>query len=464
MTNKAYRIFCFNIYLGLLVLLALATTNVQAAQTPDGFYLLTSADGVNLFRKDYPGGTPDYVLVADLSKQAGLSLLTADTSSAGAGQGAYAGPDPAYTLEPLDQFWTTFSKQDRRAFCVLNGGFFVADGDGTARLSFPLKLDGQLVSGGAEGGSFSDQRRMLEIWADHLSIRSLDGDLLQGSVAPQLLAGLSEDADQNPTDWTGRTFVGVADADGDGQAEQVLFLVSKTTSQADAAGVLRDFGASQVMMLAGGNATQLACGGQPYVYSDQPLPQAIGVRAGLIADFAGALSSQPDWPVVVEGGNEQITITIRNVGSSTWQPGDVSLENLRNDWGAGAKIDLSQVVPPDQKASFTWTTSQFPTSGVFTSQWNLVYANNAISEHPLTISVVVIPQALESRKAELEGQIHQWAQDQMANVEDLVVQWVQQQVHTGLESLFDKVCPSSAALPIAVMLAIFWQFHRRRPG
>ena len=88
----------------------------------------------------------------------------------------------------------------------------------------------------------------------------------------------------------GRTFAGVQDADGDGQFETVLIFNSKTTRQADAAGVLRAFGAQQVIML-----------GRPTLHR---------TVSALLADSSVpvlALTTGPRWPDV--SGNSQATGT-----------------------------------------------------------------------------------------------------------------------------------------------------------
>ena len=55
-----------------------------------------------------------------------------------------------------------------------------------------------------------------------------------------MLAGLREDADKGPQNYTGRTFVGIDDANQDNIYETVLIFNSKTARQPDAAQILRD--------------------------------------------------------------------------------------------------------------------------------------------------------------------------------------------------------------------------------
>ncbi len=110
---------------------------------PPDFTLVDNAPGVDLYRKDYTGGTPDFVLVIDLSKGAGVQLLFGSTDGSGSGSGAYGGDNPAFSRQSLQQFWDSFAAANSDAVCVVNGGSFDPNTDPAAGLA--LKA-GQLVS------------------------------------------------------------------------------------------------------------------------------------------------------------------------------------------------------------------------------------------------------------------------------------------------------------------------------
>lgn len=295
---KTYAFFKFLSYIsiGLLVLgkLWIPTTSVfaQEIDLPPGFYSVTSIAGVHLYRKDYPGGTPDYVQVVNLSQGASLHLLHSDIREARAGKGVYGGSDPRFGFNKLKSFWNQFSNSQENAFCVLNGLFFYMKENPT-RLPFPLKVSGKIITDGYAIDEFIDQKFMLEIWDDQAAISQLTKEHLYSSTAPDIIAGLSESANKRSKHYTGRTFIGVDDQDGNGVNEIVFIFNTKTARQVDAAEVLRSFGADEVMMLDGGGSTQLICEGKEYVSSDRLIPQAIGVSGGSSSALLGTTLDKP---------------------------------------------------------------------------------------------------------------------------------------------------------------------------
>ena len=428
-----------------------------SASVPPDFVLIDSAPGVDLYRKDYSGGTPDFVLVIDLAKGAGVQFLHGAADGTGAGSGAFGGSNPGFTRQSLQQMWDGFSTSHSDAVCVANGTFFDTGAD-PSRLALPLKVDGQIRSEGFWRDEYSDQKRMLEIWPNHARITDLTSEALTASSAPNILGGLSEDASQDSSALIGRTFAGIDDGDGDGIGETILIFTSKTTRTADAAGVLHSFGADDVIMLDGGDSAQLLCNDQPQVYSDRPIPQAIGVTAGEQAAYAMRVKKQSDWEIVVEGKTLDIELILTNTGTETWRAGEVSLVNQRNPWGAGDTLSLPADVPPDGTVNLGWTTPIFEKTGVFLSQWNIVRGTQKFNDQPITINVIVIPPELEDKKVELEEQICEWARQQVDDMEQRIMDWIQAQVRKGLE----QICPFGAALPGVVIIGEVWKAHRRK--
>lgn len=249
-----------------------------AADVPPGFYLVQSKDGVQLYRKDYPGGAPDFVQVVDLSMGAALKPLHGAISDPGTGQGVYEGNDAHFRSRSLSDYWRTFSTENPSAFCVTNGQFFYMP-EYPTRLPFPLKVDGDLLTDGYGIKDFPGKKLILELWPGKADIISLSKEALLNSTAPDIVAGLTEDAPKRIKFAVGRTFVGVADKNVNGTYETVLVFNSSISHQDAAANVLRNFGAEKVMMLDGGGSTQLSCQGKSYIYSDRLIPQAIGIMA-----------------------------------------------------------------------------------------------------------------------------------------------------------------------------------------
>jgi hypothetical protein len=121
---------------------------------------------------------------------------------------------------------------------------------------------------------------MLELWSGHAFIRELTQESLYDSTAPNIIAGLTEDANKRAKFYVGRTFTGIDDGNRDGVYETVLIFNTLSARQVDAARVLKGFGADKVMMLDGGGSAQLLCQGDAYVSSERFVPQAVAVAAG----------------------------------------------------------------------------------------------------------------------------------------------------------------------------------------
>lgn len=417
-----------------------ATASPAAQQIPPDFYAVAEAPAVTLYRKDYPGGTPDYVLVVNLAHHAAVEVLTGQTTTPS--QDAAA---PSFPPQPLDNFWTNFQSGDEDAFCVIGGPFFPNE---PLNDRLGVKSNGILRRAGATTAEAGAPLVMLEVWDDSARINPYTETAFQQSAAPLVIVGLSPQAERQPQTFTSRSLLGVHDRDGDGAFETLLVFVSKTTRQPDAVEVLRSFGAQEILLLADGEAAQINCQGLPYVFAEGQLPVALGVAAGFIADYEAALVRHTEWPIAAEGESVKVEIVVRNNGSQIWQPGEVYLANLRNDWGAGSRLEIGAAVAAGETVSFSFGSQPFKRPGVYTSQWTIQRNGQNISTRPIVVNAVILPQELASRKQELEDQVRQWARQKLDNIEELILSWIESQVRRG----FDRICPSAALLPALTLL------------
>lgn len=426
-----------------------AAASRSAQQVPPDFYTVAEAPAVTLYRKDYPGGTPDYVLVVNLAHHATLQLLTGGTPAPS--QDAAA----PFTPQPLDNFWTEFQSSDDDAFCVVGGPFF-PDEPINDRLG--LKSNGILRRAGATTAEEGVPLAMLEVWNESARFSPYTETAFQQSTAPLVVVGLSPQAERQPQTFSSRSLVGVQDRDGDGNFETLLMFVSKTTRQSDAVEVLRSFGAQEILLLADGEAAQINCQGLPYVYAEAQLPVALGIAAGFIADYESVLVRHTEWPIAAEDESVKVEIVVRNNGSQIWQPGEVYLANLRNDWGAGSRLEIGTAVAPGETVSFSFISQPFKRPGVYTSQWAIQRNGQNISARPILVNAVILPQELASRKQELEAQVREWTRQKLENIEDLILDWIESQVRRG----FDRICPSAAMLPTLTLLTGWVNSRLRR--
>jgi hypothetical protein len=419
-----------------------------AFSAPPGFYSVKSVQGAELFQKDYSGGNPDYVLVVSLAQQAGVSLLT--------GSGDAVTGELLVQPQSLTTFWESYQNQNSAAFCVINGAVFTP-GDGPTRLPLGLKRDGQVLNPGLGASAAPGEYLQLELWSDHASINAMSD--LNSSDAPNILGGQALSAVSDGEFPMPRTFAGIADSDGDGQAETLILLTSATTAISEASQVLADFGAQQSMALGSGSQAQLICQGQTYNGANDDLVQAIGIAASQVSDYSASASQFSEFPVVVAGENTSLEVTVKNTGTQAWQAGEVSLINQRDPLGTATSLTILQNVAPGESAQVSWQTQNFEQSGIYTTQWDISRGGASISDHPVTISVVVIPQELEARKAELETQVRGWVAQKMDNIQGLVLDWIEAQVRKGFDSLLENICPSAALLP-GLLFALAWFLRR----
>src|SRR5690606_29630100 len=163
------------------------------------------------------------------------------------GKGDYGGPDPRLTSIPIETYWEQVRLAEKHAFCLTNGLFFYMP-EYPTRLAFPLKVNGEIVADGWGKDTYVGEQLLLKLWADRADIVRLSKGSLTGSTAPNIIGGLTEEANKRAKFSVGRTFVGIDDRDGDGQLETILVFNTISTQQTSAADVLRSFGAEKVMM------------------------------------------------------------------------------------------------------------------------------------------------------------------------------------------------------------------------
>lgn len=371
---------------------ALAQTATPVA--PEGFQLLLSGEGVWLFKRDYPNGTPDYVQVVDLSRDARLLLLYADIIQPRPGRGVYGGDDPRFSLQPLDMFWDEALLQAPRTFCVSNGSFFYMPETPT-RLAFPLKVDGRRITDGFGILTYPEKKLMLELWDDHADIRELTYENLNYSSAPNIIAGLKEDANKKAKFAVARTFVGLADRDRDRRYETVLILNTSTAVQAEAAQTLREFQADKVMMLDGGGSTQLLCQGESVIQSERLIPQALAVVEGGPQPISAKATTGLLWLVARPGEDIPLRLEVANDGAESWQPGENLFQYEDADRRMKGELPIVRTVPPGDRAEFELRIPAFHNTGLHTIRlfWYITHAGKRIAGNPVEVRVAVLATA-----------------------------------------------------------------------
>jgi hypothetical protein len=391
---------------------------------PPGFELLDADLGVWLFSRPYPNGTPDYVQLLDLGQGAALRLLAAPIAEARTGKGVYGGDDPRFRQIPLQQFWQQAQAERSKAFCVTNGLFFYMP-ESPTRLAFPLKIDGRVITDGFGSRTYPGEHLMLELWEGRADIQPFSAEALMASDAPNIIGGLTEQANKRAKQAVGRTFVGIDDRDLDGQYETVLVLNTSTGTQAEVAATLGEFGADKVMMLDGGGSTQLLCRSGAKIVSERLIPQALAVIAGEPPPVAAGLSAPPEWPVAVAGQPVQLSLRLVNTGVETWRPGEHFLAIEAGPLGDARLLPLAVETPPGGEASFTWSGAAYSDGGLYPLEigFHMQRGEKAFASQSAALKVVVLPQALENQQDALAVQVQEWRGEAPEALEQRINDW-----------------------------------------
>jgi hypothetical protein len=273
---------------------------------PDGFKNFTSTTGVDVYKKD-----SDYVQIVDLSKGASVKFLHGEiipfdpvrllsplyfayTEEITKPEGS-----PEFRTQTIEEAWSDFSGKNSRAFSVTNGQYFPQDfldkgrnfglgWDTIAQVNHPLKIDGKVVSTGANTQEDADSLLMLELFDDRATINDYKPNNFDSSSAKNILVSYDPiEYGSSRNEEQGRTFIGVGDLHGsDGINESVLLFTSSKSTQKNAGDTLINFGANQVMMLDGSGSSKLNVTGYSLLEGDRrKIPQTIGVVGGEVGQF-----------------------------------------------------------------------------------------------------------------------------------------------------------------------------------
>lgn len=432
-------------------------------QPPAGFETLLSQPGVTLYRKNYPNGTPDFVQVIQLDQGAALQLLHGILDEPRPGKGVFGGYDARFNLQSLEGFWSQARQTGDTAFCVTNGSFFYMPETPT-RLPFSLKVDGVILTDGYGEKQYPDQTLMLEIWTDRVDIRPLNAENFNQSTAPNILGGLTPQANKRAKYAVGRTFVGVQDRDRDGKMETIYLLSTQTHTQSGAEQVLREFGAEKVMMLDGGGSAQLACQGKEYIATGRLIPQAIAIFSGDPGGLAAELLEAPDRISSQPGVEINQEWMVENTGELPWLPGEHRLVLQAGPYWEEQHFSPEQTVEPGQQLQFTWILPPFNQAGSYalSLRWYLVGAGRRSEIQQLDQELVVWGM---NQLAQTSGALpaNSWGQVEAGSTQDELFQSnhpsiLQSGIVNSPEkiSLRDVLMVPALILPLGFLL--FWFF------
>lgn len=241
-----------------------------ADPTSLGFRSVITESGLTVFSR----ADGSFLLLADLQKS-GIDLLHGPIVGQSGQPAIWGGNDAIFRSKTLTQYLTG-DKPKASLACGVNAQFFRLV-EYPTRLAHPLKVNGSVVTYGWETDTVAhpDQKMMLELWSGHAQLGVLNKNGFEASSAPDILTGLTADANKKPHDAYNRTFIGLKDD------RYFLALIMPLATQKQAERVLEALNVDSIMMLDGGGSSQLVCEKNgsilPLFPSDRLIPQAIVV-------------------------------------------------------------------------------------------------------------------------------------------------------------------------------------------
>lgn len=478
-TIRKKKGFWLSVLLYLVIFLLISNHPVQAQTptpephpgVPPGFYPIDSALGVWLFKKDYPKGNPDFVQWIDLTQGARLELMHGELTELRETKGVYGGADPRMTSIPIQNYWQSIQGEEQDAFCATNGQFFYMP-EYPTRLSFPIKVNGVVVTDGWGINTYIGHHLILQLWDDRADIVELNQESLYGSDAPNAIGGLTEEANKRAKFSVGRTFIGINDRDQDGSYETILIFNTLSATQAGAAESLRSFGAKKVMMLDGGGSTQLICRSGWHIRSDRPVPQAIAIIAGTPPPVSSEISSKTEWPILLEGELLPLELKITNTGIISWTAETTSFVVHSTRVEFQEIVPLEDTVQPGETTEIQLNMRIANQTGVISVevQPGISHEGKVYAAKPFHVRAIVLPFQLNPKKNKLRTQLQLWKNNGSQDIEQQANAWIEREMSRSVTQVelngIQQVQPMDAALVPLLMLPglalIAWLIARTR--
>jgi hypothetical protein len=334
-------------------------------QASQNFNVNTTATGVTLYERPASCSSNEYVQVVDLSQGANVVSIVSNGTSNPVSCGATTYENTTYFANQLgpeatggtfnwwDYFGSRFTSVE--PFSVINGAFFSTSG----QITFPAKdnnyIPEELTFGygwNVPADADAPKRALVINGVGTSAVADVvPYDELNGCPNPNIfnsgskvIVGFTPDVPKG-AEVDGRTFAGVVDCDGNGQAEKIIFYSTNCSSRSDAVALLQGFGvnATEIVQFDGGGSSQLVVGGTYFLTTDnlgvgssRAVAHAFGIYAPSgssntsphTQESTSALTIYPNpapqngqWNIVLElPAEDRVTLTLRNdKGLVIWQ-------------------------------------------------------------------------------------------------------------------------------------------------
>lgn len=346
------------------------------AQVPSGFVVTSRGGGVTTYKKDYAGGWPDYVTVAQLNAGARVNNIQGPPS------GAPNATFKRYAFGELVGAAQRAQTPQLQLHTIMNGTFFETTFPGTTTtpITYGLKDMGKTLSYGVSDriNKNLDVVGLLCFTDTTCRLAPYDRTLFSGTTWPKIISGYTAQGNPgSPQEYTERNFFGLRDGDGDGQLDTIVFYFSLGATKQEAIDVLMGFGCNNtnIGFLDTGASTALWTTGS-FVINPSPLkrtiPHAIAIYASPAVNNAAFVSDVtiPDGTPLLPGQPFTKVWKMRDIGTTTFGEGYHWTFDGGDRMGGQDQYDLLSVNP-----GATWNQPvdlRAPsTSGTYRGYWRM---------------------------------------------------------------------------------------------
>lgn len=222
--------------------------------------------------------------------------------------------------------------------------------------------------------------------------------------------------------------------------------------------IFEEWSVKQGFKLDGGGSSQIWYNNRSLVDGSRKVANGLLV----FYKYVYQVQEQSKWPVVVAGESTNIRFVLRNLGADTWNPGQYKIISEKNGWNQSRQFDLPHVVGPGGTLTWEAQTGFTDQWGIVTYEFQLVDQAVQFPTDPIRIQVIVLPEELAEKKAELEMLIQEKLDEGLENLEAFIADWISRQLNNLFQEILDGICPPQIIiLPIGTLL-IYRQIKRRK--
>ena len=192
----------------------------------------------------------------------------------------------------------------------------------------------------------------------------------------------------------------------------------------------------------------------------------LALSASSLALAAAPLDAEPVRYALLTmtdpGSRVLLYFEVRNVGTTTWAPGSVTLRNVANPMGAAGQFGLTRAVLPNETVYWDFEVKAPNLPGVHESTWQIMRGGAAISS-PLACYVIAVPKEAQELRTKIQALIDQFNQEHGHEVKQ-VVRMITDLIQREGKGLIQKLIESRCGLLSGMLAVLAFTLGARRGG